>query len=69
MKTFVVKFKPFANAYSDEMTTESETLAGASENFFIAFPQGEILAIAPMVFEEVDNVIYVDFKAKRRMAA
>ncbi len=69
MKTFRIKFRPFANAFIDEMDIETDTLTRAHEMFRGSFPKGKILVSGELESsnEPIDNVIYVDFKARRRV--
>lgn len=67
MNTYVIKFRPFQNAFNDEMTAEAASLVEAEANFVKMFPKGIVLSLALMILAEVDNVIYVDFKQRKRV--
>lgn len=72
MKTFRLKYRPFPNVFIDEMDIEAETLILAHVELKKVFPNGVILVsgeVGVPVDEELDNVIYVDFKARKRIAA
>lgn len=70
MNRFVLKFRPFESAFIDDMIIESETLLLAHEEFKKVFPRGVVIDIQPEEFAEklLDNVIYVDFRLKKRVA-
>lgn len=67
MKNYMLKFRPFAHAYIDDMTIQAESLLKAADEFKKAFPKGRIIEIQPeeaVMLEAFgpSNVIYGKFE-------
>lgn len=71
MKIFRLKFRAFPDVSVDEMDIEAETLILAHGEFKKIFPKGVILVsgVVGEAEEIVDNVVYVDFQTRKRIAA
>lgn len=63
MRNFVLKFKPFPNAFMDDMKIEAPTLLKAADEFTKVFPKGRILEIQPEEYAAIDTgvVLYNAF--------
>lgn len=59
MRNFVLKFKPFPNAFMDDMKIEAPTLLKAADSFKKSFPKGRILEIQPEEYASIDTGIVV----------
>ena len=65
MTNYMLKFKPFANAFEDEMKIEAESLLKAADEFKKVFPKGRIIEIQPEFITKLNSVIYYNFQPQR----